>query len=80
VPSEVEVLRITNYELRITNYELRITNYELRITNYELRITNYELRITNYFNLSFIQTVVNENKLKLIIYNVETEVIEQWTN
>ncbi|WP_442949487.1 element excision factor XisH family protein [Nostoc sp.] len=29
------------------------------------------------FNLSFIQTVVNENKLKLIIYNVETERIEQ---
>ncbi|MEH2156012.1 element excision factor XisH family protein [Nostoc sp.] len=34
----------------------------------------------DFFNLSFIQTVVNKNKLKLIIYNVETEGIEQWTN
>jgi XisH protein len=34
----------------------------------------------DFFNLSFIQTVVNENKLKLIIYNVETERIEQWIN
>jgi hypothetical protein len=32
----------------------------------------------DFFNLPFIQTVVNENKLKLIIYNVETEEIEQW--
>ncbi|MHC5779514.1 element excision factor XisH family protein [Nostoc sp.] len=34
----------------------------------------------DFFHLFFIQTVVNENKLKLIIYNVETEGIEQWTN
>lgn len=32
----------------------------------------------DFFNLPFIQTVVNENKLKLIIYNLETEEIEQW--
>lgn len=32
------------------------------------------------FNLRFIQTVVTENFLKLIIYNVETEEIEQWIN
>jgi hypothetical protein len=33
-----------------------------------------------FFNLPFIQTVVNENSLKLIIYNVDTELIEQWKN
>lgn len=32
----------------------------------------------DFFNLPFIQTVVNENNLKLIIYNLETEEIEQW--
>lgn len=34
----------------------------------------------DFFNLPFIQTVVNENKLKIIIYNVETEEIAQWIN
>lgn len=34
----------------------------------------------DFFSLSFIQTVVNENQLKLIIYNVDTELIEQWIN
>lgn len=34
----------------------------------------------NFFDLFFIQTVVNENHLKLIIYNVDTEEIEQWIN
>jgi len=34
----------------------------------------------DFFNLRFIQTVVTENFLKLIIYNVETEEIEQWIN
>lgn len=34
----------------------------------------------NFFNLSFIQTVVSENHLKLIIYNVDTEEIAQWIN
>ncbi|BAY79991.1 fdxN element excision controlling factor protein (plasmid) [Nostoc linckia NIES-25] len=33
-----------------------------------------------FFNLRFIQTVVTENFLKLIIYNVETEEIDQWVN
>ncbi|BAY41414.1 fdxN element excision controlling factor protein (plasmid) [Nostoc sp. NIES-2111] len=34
----------------------------------------------DFFNLPFIQTVVDENKLKIIIYNVETEEIAQWIN
>ncbi|MFQ4144429.1 element excision factor XisH family protein [Chlorogloeopsis sp. ULAP02] len=34
----------------------------------------------DFFNLPFIQIVINENKLKLIIYNVDTESIEQWIN
>lgn len=34
----------------------------------------------DFFYLPFIQTIVNENKLKLIIYNVDTESIEQWIN
>jgi hypothetical protein len=34
----------------------------------------------DFFNLPFIQTVVNENKLKIIIYDVETEEIAQWIN
>ncbi|QLE55096.1 element excision factor XisH family protein [Nostoc sp. TCL26-01] len=34
----------------------------------------------DFFNLPFIQTVVIENSLKLIIYNVETEEIERWIN
>ncbi|MHC5771124.1 MAG: element excision factor XisH family protein [Nostoc sp.] len=32
----------------------------------------------DFFDLPFIQTVVNENKLKLIIYNLETEEVDQW--
>ncbi|HLO85675.1 MAG TPA: XisH family protein [Nostocaceae cyanobacterium] len=34
----------------------------------------------NFFQLPFLQTVVTENQLKLIIYNVDTEEIEQWIN
>lgn len=34
----------------------------------------------NFFNLPFIQTVVSENQLKLIVYNVESEEIEEWIN
>lgn len=32
----------------------------------------------DFFNLQFTQTVVSENKIKLIIYNIETEEIVQW--
>ncbi|MBW4630537.1 MAG: XisH family protein [Iphinoe sp. HA4291-MV1] len=34
----------------------------------------------DFFNLPFTQTVVRENQLKLIIYNVDTEEIVQWSN
>ncbi len=34
----------------------------------------------NFFHLPFIQTVVRENQLKLIVYNVDKEEIEQWIN
>lgn len=34
----------------------------------------------DFLNLPFIQTIINENKLKLIVYNVDTERIEQWIN
>ncbi|NMG22881.1 element excision factor XisH family protein [Brasilonema bromeliae] len=34
----------------------------------------------DFFNLPFTQTVVSENQLKLIIYNVDTEEIVQWIN
>ncbi|NMG10898.1 element excision factor XisH family protein [Brasilonema sp. UFV-L1] len=34
----------------------------------------------DFFNLQFTQTVVRENQLKLIIYNVDTEEIVQWIN
>jgi XisH protein len=33
-----------------------------------------------FFYLPFTQTVVSENKLKIIIYNVDTEEIVQWLN
>ena len=32
----------------------------------------------DFFNLPFTQTVVSENQIKLIIYNIETEEIVQW--
>ena len=32
----------------------------------------------DFFNLQFTQTVVTENQIKLIIYNIETEEIVQW--
>ncbi len=34
----------------------------------------------NFFTLSFTQTVISENKLKLVVYNVETEEVAQWIN
>jgi XisH protein len=34
----------------------------------------------NFFTLSFTQTVMSENQLKLVVYNVETEEIAQWIN
>lgn len=34
----------------------------------------------NFFNLPFIQTVVKENQLKIIVYNIDMEEIEQWIN
>ncbi|MBP5973209.1 XisH family protein [Brasilonema sp. CT11] len=34
----------------------------------------------DFFNLPFTQTVVCENQLKLIIYNVDTEEVVQWIN
>lgn len=32
----------------------------------------------NFFTLPFTQTVVSENQLKLVVYNVETEEMTQW--
>lgn len=34
----------------------------------------------NFFTLPFTQTVISENQLKLVIYNLETEAIAQWIN
>ncbi len=34
----------------------------------------------NFFSLPLIQTVISENQLKFMIYNVNTEEIEQWIN
>ncbi|MGI0482256.1 element excision factor XisH family protein [Geminocystis sp. CENA526] len=34
----------------------------------------------SFFSLPFIQTIINENKLKLTIYNVDKEEIEKWIN
>ena len=34
----------------------------------------------NFFRLEFTRTVINNNKINLIIYNVEKEVIVKWRN
>jgi len=34
----------------------------------------------DFFQLPFIQTVVSEHQLKLVVYNVDKEEIEQWIN
>ncbi len=38
------------------------------------------LTYNNFFSLPFTQIIVNENKVRLIIYNIETEEIVQWLN
>jgi len=34
----------------------------------------------NFFALPFIETVVNENQLRLIIYNIDIQEIDKWIN
>lgn len=65
---KLEVLNFNGVAKKVAylNFKLLI----LIVSNLRLATCDFQLPTT----------VVNENELKLIIYNVETEAIEQWTN
>ena len=52
------------------------TEYSNRILYLAIPLVVYN----NFFRLPLIKTVVSENHLKLIVYDVDKEEIEQWIN
>jgi len=76
----VSASKISEFHMALGQFINYRTALRVEEPNRNLYLAVPLVTYNDFFNLSFIQTVVNENKLKLIIYNVETEAIEQWTN
>lgn len=59
-------------------------NYRTILNNKDSQRSLYlaipEEAYDNFFRLEFTQTVINNNNINLIVYNVEKELIIQWQN
>lgn len=78
IKSFVSASKISEFHMALGQF----INYRVALRSEEPERTLYlavPLAIYNdFFSLQFTQTVVRENKLKIIIYSIETEEIVQW--